>query len=127
VKKYLFDTSIIIDHLRGVEEARKWIEMVKKNKILGIISVVTEAELLSAKRCENYVERKRISNLIKIFKKEELNNKIARKAAEYRRKYGVSMLDCIIAATAFFQRAIILTKNIEDFKRLPVKYIDPYP
>ncbi|RLE69226.1 MAG: type II toxin-antitoxin system VapC family toxin, partial [Thermoprotei archaeon] len=39
MKKYLFDTSIIIDHLRGVEEARKWIEMVKKNKILGIISV----------------------------------------------------------------------------------------
>jgi len=41
--KFVFDTSILIDHLRGVRNAKLLIEKVERKEIEGIISVITEA------------------------------------------------------------------------------------
>ena len=103
------------------------IKKVEDGEIEGIISVVSEAELLSAKRCENEEERKKIEELLGIFRKIEFTNEIAKLAASFKRRYGVSLLDCIIAATAFKEGCEIFTKNLKDFKRIKgVKAIKPY-
>lgn len=43
--KYVFDTSVLIDHLRGSEKQSP--SRTKKREIEGVISVITEAELIS--------------------------------------------------------------------------------
>jgi predicted nucleic acid-binding protein len=48
-----------------------------------VISVVTEAELLSPKRCDNIQEREVVENLLRIFRKVELSNEIAKIAAKF--------------------------------------------
>jgi predicted nucleic acid-binding protein len=47
-----------------------------------------------------------------------LDNEIAVKAGEYRRRYDVEIPDAIIAATAFKERAKVFTKNVEDFRKI---------
>ncbi len=116
--KYVFDTTILVDHLRNVKEAKYLVQKVERGEIDGIISVITEAELLSAKRCERKEEREMIEELLKIFRKVELTNKIGKKASEFRRKYGASLLDCIIAATAFEEKCRVLTLNLKDFQKI---------
>ncbi|MDT7885763.1 MAG: PIN domain-containing protein [Thermoproteota archaeon] len=125
--KYVFDTSILIDHLRNITDARILVEKVERKEVEGIISVITEAELLSAKRCEDAKEREMIEKLLKIFRKVELDNEIAKIAAKFRREYGISLLDAIIAAVGFKEKCAILTKNIKDFERVKVVEIKkPY-
>jgi predicted nucleic acid-binding protein len=125
--KYVFDTSILIDHLRCIKEARSLIEKVERKEIGGIISVITEAELLSAKRCDDAKEREMIENLLKIFIKKELDNEIAKIAARLKREYGVSLLDSVIAATALKEKCPVLTKNVKDFEKVKIVEIKkPY-
>jgi predicted nucleic acid-binding protein len=118
--RFVFDTSILIDHLRGVRNAKFLIEKVERKEIEGVISVITEAELFSSKRCSDEKEGKMIEDLIKIFRKIELSNEIARIAAQFKREYGIGLLDSIIAATAFKEACPILTLNIKDFRRVKV-------
>jgi predicted nucleic acid-binding protein len=125
--KYVFDTSILIDHLRRSKNARAIIEKVEGKEVEGIISVVTEAELLSAKRCDKDREREMIESLLKIFRKIELDNEIAKIAARFRRECGTSLLDSVIAATAFKEKCPVLTKNVKDFEKIKaVEIKKPY-
>jgi predicted nucleic acid-binding protein len=105
--KFVFDTSILIDHLRGIKDAKSLIEKVEKKEIEGVISVVTEAELLSPKICDNTEEREMVENLLRIFRKVELNKEIAKIAAKFKREYGISLLDSIIAVTTFGRVKIV--------------------
>jgi predicted nucleic acid-binding protein len=113
--KCVFDTSVLIDYLKGRKDIKPLIEKVERKEIDGIISVVTEAELLSAKRCDDAKEREMIEILLKIFRKIEFNNEIAKIAGKFKREYGVSLLDCVIAATAFKENCPVLTKKCERF------------
>jgi predicted nucleic acid-binding protein len=120
--RVLFDTSILVDSLRGYERASKLIEAVAKRDIHGLISVITEAELYAGKDCSTERGLDAAKELIGIFGKVILDNEIAVKAGEYRRTQGVEIPDAIIAATAVREGAKIYTKNVEDFRK--IKRID---
>jgi predicted nucleic acid-binding protein len=125
--KYVIDTSILIDHLRGIREATSLVEKVERGEIEGIVSTVTEAELLSAKGCEDPKEKEIIEKLVGVFRKVEFDNEIAKIGAEFRREYGTSLLDSVIAATAFREKCPVLTKNLKDFARIKaVEIQSPY-
>ncbi len=64
--RYLIDTNIIIDHLRGDTATTSFLEEVENKKIGTSISVVNEYELLSLPSLTKQQEEE-ISNLIKIF------------------------------------------------------------
>ena len=123
----IIDSSIFIDHLRGVKKAMQKINELKESSIQGCISVITEAEVLSGKDYDNEDKRKIMSELLQSFKKVDVSSDIAQKAAEFRRNYGVALDDCIIAATAFHKKCELWTKNIEDFKRIKeIEVKEPY-
>ena len=120
------DSSVIIDYLRGFKPARLKIDELKENESF-LISVITEAEVLSGKECSDQNKRNRIIDLLQLFRKIDVDSSIAQRAAEFRRNYGVSLDDCIIAATAFNEKCIIWTKNAEDFRKIKeVKAVEPY-
>lgn len=125
--RVVMDTNILIDHLRGVDAAREIITRVKNKELEACISALTEAELLSGKEYEIERKRKDIIELIHFFTKLDIDNAIAQKTGEYRRKYGYSIQDSIIAATAFVSKCKLWTKNVQDFKRIKeIEIEEPY-
>jgi len=121
------DTSIFVDYLRGFERARTVIEKIRTGEIECYISALTEAELLSGQSCEDPKAREGVHALIALCRKENVHNQIAQKAGEFRRKYRVSLADCVIAATAHLLRSEVWTKNTEEFKRIKeIKAEEPY-
>lgn len=118
----IFDTSILIDQLRGVEKANKLIIGVESGRVKGHISAITEAELLSGEECKKSSQLGKVVKLVTLFTKIDVNNEISKKAGEFRRKYSVPLIDSIIAATAYIQGCKIWTKNKKDFEK--IKEID---
>ena len=118
MKKVLIDTDILVDHLRGVKRAKEVILKVKERKIVGYLSAITEAELLSGKECKKLDKKREIEELVGLFIKININNKIAKKAGEFKRNYQVPLIDSIIAATAFYQKAIIWTRNLKHYSKI---------
>lgn len=118
MNEMVFDTNILIDHLKGVEKATALVNDVQIGKTIGYISVLTEAEIFSGKEVENAQKKVLVTELIDIFNKVDVNEELAKIAGEFRRKYGVAIPDCIIAATAFIKRCGIFTQDIDDFKKI---------
>ncbi|MCL4365472.1 MAG: type II toxin-antitoxin system VapC family toxin [Candidatus Marsarchaeota archaeon] len=114
----LFDTSIIIDHLRGVRSASDLMYKVQAGEMSGFISVITEAELLAGKDGGDERRERYMSDLLDLFIKISVDSHIAKVAGGFKRKYNVLLPDCIIAATAFVQGYRLLTKNTKDFERI---------
>ncbi|MBI5399117.1 type II toxin-antitoxin system VapC family toxin [Candidatus Saganbacteria bacterium] len=121
--KYVIDTDIFIDFLNGQSFAIEIFEAVKTGKIHGYFSILTEGELLSG--CRNWQEQEKIDSLLSKLERLDISTMVIRKAAEYRRsygkKFGTSMIDAIIAASAYCHEADLLTRNIKHYS--PIKEI----
>jgi predicted nucleic acid-binding protein len=125
--KVVFDTTILIDHLRNVKQATELVRKVKDKEIIGYISTLTEAELFAWKDSGDEKKRLLLSELISLFIKIHIDNEISKKAGEFKRKYNVPLDDCIIAATAAIQNAKLWTKNLEDFQKIKeIEVEEPY-
>lgn len=114
--RVLFDTSIIVDYLRGIREARSAINKVRNKELDAYVSALTEAELFAGKECEKESKQEEIHALINLFTKQDIDNKIAQKAGELKRTYRIPLDDCMIAATAFILDTKVWTKNIKEFE-----------
>ncbi|MEE8168208.1 MAG: type II toxin-antitoxin system VapC family toxin [Candidatus Hydrothermarchaeales archaeon] len=119
--RIVIDTDVFVNHLRGVKKARTFLKKVETGKIEGFFSTITEAELFSGRRVDSPSEQRKIGKLLGILKRVEVDSKIARKAGGIRRRYDVLLPDAIIAATAYYKKARIATKNIKHFE--PIKEI----
>jgi hypothetical protein len=123
----VFDTNILIDQLRGVKRANELIVKVENNEITGHISTLTEAELFSGKDSEKEIGKQKILKLIGLFSETPVNSEIAQEAGEFRRKYSVALIDCIIASTALYNKCKLWTKNIEEFRKIKeIEVEEPY-
>lgn len=116
--KAVFDTSIIIDHMRNIEGAKNVVNKMESMEIDGIISVLTVSELFAGQECNDAEKKGRVSNLLKTFRNINVSCEIAEKAGDFARKYKVHLSDCIIAATAFHENCVLWTKNSKDFKKI---------
>jgi len=123
----VFDTSILIDFLRRKEKAKDILSKLESEELTGFISAITEAELYAGKESSNMKKRDAIVKLITLFKRIDVDSNIAKTAGEFRRDYNSSLLDCIIAATAFQQNCKLWTKNKRDFERIKeIEVEEPY-
>ena len=48
---YLLDSAILIDHLRGIPDATKWLQRLHEGE--AVISVITRAEVMAGGTIEN--------------------------------------------------------------------------
>lgn len=112
MSKYLADTTILIDHLRGREEAKIFLE-----KHIPYISIVTVAELIQGSR-----EKRELNIALKLcenFPEININKKISDKATQlltdFYLSHGLLFLDALIAAAAIENNLILVTGNIKHF------------
>ena len=122
----LIDTNIFVDHLRGHLPAIKFFNSLSKEENV-IFSIITEAELISGKDCENIKRKELTLQFLHRWNKIIISNQIAVLAGDIKRNFDLEMPDAIIAATARVNNADLLTKNIKDFKKVPyLKVKSPY-
>ncbi|MEK6808535.1 MAG: PIN domain-containing protein, partial [Nanoarchaeota archaeon] len=81
-------------------------------------SVITEAELLSGKECEEISKMNRVLELLSLGQKLEIDNNIAKKSGELRRLFSLNLDDAFIGATTVVNNATLLTRNLGDFKKV---------
>ncbi|MEA1902051.1 MAG: type II toxin-antitoxin system VapC family toxin [Actinomycetota bacterium] len=112
----LFDTDVLIEHLRGNEHATALL-LDASSKGQAACSVLTRFELLAGMRSD---ERSRIRQLLDSLTNLEVSLEAANRAGEWARQYrrshdGVSSIDYLIAATAEVHGADLLTRNVKHF------------
>ncbi|MDP3983239.1 MAG: type II toxin-antitoxin system VapC family toxin [bacterium] len=111
--KYLADTNILIDYLRGIKSAYDFLH---KNQ--PAISTVSVAELIQGVR--NKTELKQVDAVISSLEVIELDERISHRSLVLMHKHflsnGLLFLDALIAATAIENKLTLITANTKHFK-----------
>lgn len=122
----LFDTDVLIDHLRGVKQAT---EVLKESQSLYqiVISTITLAEIEAGLRES---EREIVKKFLNFFQYMDVTESIAKKAGEYKRIYNAShkilLPDALIAATAFSLKSPLYTLNNKHYPMSDITVHVPY-
>jgi len=106
----LIDSVILIDHLRGLDEAASWLRSLREGE--GVISVITRAEVLSGGSDE---ETAAAFDLCELFPCLALTRETADLAARSRRAHHWKLPDALQAALAMIHGLRFATRNLRDF------------
>ena len=125
--RFLIDSDILIDHLRGYQVALDFIDSLLLDGAEVCFSVISEAEITSNVRPG---EEPGVTALFESLTRLNLDGVIARKSGEYRSAYlqshGLALPDALIAATAFVHRAVLLTRNVRHYPATDIQVVAPY-
>ncbi len=110
----VLDTTVLIDHLRGVAAAAEYLRSLPA---VPTCSEVTRAEVLQGLRSS---ERRSAEALFAVLHWADVDEKIARRAGELGRRYrrshpGLAQADLLIAATALELDQPLATANTRHF------------
>jgi predicted nucleic acid-binding protein len=123
-KRYLLDTNVLIDYLRGLPQSIKYLENLKGTVF---ISSLTVAELFAG--VKEGKTRTILENFINAFEIIPITPAIAKRGGLYRRDFGKShgadVIDAIIAASSEDINAIFVTLNKKHFPMLKKIHV-PY-
>ncbi len=117
IERCLLDTDILIEYLRGGQQAADFIESLTGDLLLSIITV---AELYSGVRDEP--EEKSIEQFLLAFEVITIDETIARRAGllrrDFRQSHGTGLADALIASSAEKAQATLVTFNKRHFPML---------
>jgi predicted nucleic acid-binding protein len=111
----LFDTSVLIAHLRGEARATELLKSVQSKERLA--SVMARVEIEGGMRS---AERAQVASLFGVIRLLPVTDAIAGRAAEHLRRYrrshsGIDLVDYVAAATAELHEAELATLNVRHF------------
>lgn len=113
--KRLFDSTILIAHLRGETKATELLLATATEDRLA--SVLSRTELEGGMRSS---ERADVARLFSVMQLVPVSDAIAARAGEHLRKYrrshqGIDLVDFIIAASTEAHQAELITLNVKHF------------
>lgn len=125
--KFLIDTDVLIDHLRGHTKARDYLHKRWAAGDTLYCSVISRAELIAGMHSE---EEDSIRALLASLHEIPIDKRIAEGAGAYRRQFakshGVLLPDALIASSAKSIDARLITLNAKHFPRKDVPVATPY-
>ena len=113
----LLDTNVIIYYLQGEVSTVRKIRKLRQDGEIFAVSIITKIELLSYPLISPD-ETEKINNLLQECYIVYLNELVAEKVVELRKKYKVLLADIIIAASGLAINAPLLTRNIKHFEKI---------
>jgi hypothetical protein len=126
IERCLLDTDILIEYLRGSQQAADFVESLTGDLLLSIITV---AELYSGVRDE--LEEKSIEQFLLAFEVIAIDQTIARRAGllrrDFRQSHGTGLADALIAASAEKAQATLVTFNDRHFQTPSLSDAGPRP
>lgn len=114
---YLFDSTVLIDHLRGRAVVAPYMDAVFDGTLTAWFSVITEAELWAG--IQTPEQRARYDALFGLMNRVNVTRTIARQAGIFYGKFrhqGLFLPDSIIAASALVSKKTLFTRNSKHFK-----------
>ncbi len=114
---YTLDTNAIIYYLKDDRNAVSALQEIFDSNAPVYISTITETELFSFPNLTPK-EISLIDELLSTLSIIPLSSKIARIAGSLKRIYNVKLGDAVIAATTLFTGSTLLTRNVEDFRKI---------
>ena len=116
-KPFLVDTDVLIDFLRGREQAVSFVNL-ESDRI--IVSSIVVAELYAGVRGgKGDTEQSTLERFLSLFRIVHVTAAIARLGGLYKRDYGrshgVSLADAVVAATATLENAELKTLNVKHY------------
>jgi predicted nucleic acid-binding protein len=125
VSGFSFDSNIIIDALRGFEEARVELERARARGGRLWVSRIVWIEVMSKGTGEGL---RRAERFLEGFGIDEVDAEIGERAAGLRReKPRLKAMDAIILATALTKGRVLVTRNTKDFPATTPGIRVPYP
>lgn len=123
--EYLIDTNILIYHTKGSQLTIAFIaDLINKHAFN--ISILTKIEFLGWDKHtpDGYEKCKRLLERAVIY---SLDDAIADKAIELKKKLNIKLPDAVIAATAILNNLKLSTRNVDDFKMIDgLKVVNPF-
>ena len=124
MKKILFATDVLIEHLRGNKAVTKSLEdLIGKESFLAYTSI-TEAEIYHGIK-DN--EEDRVRETLQLFRCLDITQSVGRRAGMYLKKYakshGMDVADALIAACSIENKLPLCTFN---WKHYPMKDIERF-
>lgn len=122
----LLDTSVIIDFLRIKNKKSSLFYQLETQKFNLYISVITHTELYAGKSVwDNKTAQKELEIVFSGLDIYQLDSEISKQAGLFKIKYGMDLIDAIIAATAIKYNLNLVTLNTKDFAK--IKELNLYP
>lgn len=113
------DSNIIIAYVGGEDRVIAELSRWKEEGVLLFLPTVVESEVLSFSKWSDK-ERKNTEQFLEAnFVSIPFDRSIAHMAAAIRRDRQLKFPDAAIAATALFTRTPLVTRNVQDFKKVP--------
>jgi predicted nucleic acid-binding protein len=119
----LFDTDVLIDHLRGNRGACQLLLSLQEE--VNYCSVITSGEILFGMRDE---EKERTTALLNSLNELAVDKDIVRLAHDIKEKakgHQLELYDCIIAATALNFDQVLVTRNAKHYPDERLKLLVP--
>ncbi len=115
--RYVLDSTVLIDHLRGHEPATEWLTALEA---VPLCSEVSRTEVLVGVRAD---ERGAVETLFRAIDWVPVDEAVARRAGElgqrFRTSHRLGAADLLIAATVEEHRATLATSNVRHFPMFP--------
>jgi len=112
-KMILIDTDVVVDFLRGYDEAVAYLKGLSGEVALSAIAV---AELYAGVRDD---EREKLDEFVSLFPVLPITPEIAKNGGllkrDYHRSHGIGLADALMAATAIEQKAELKTLNTKHY------------
>lgn len=117
--KYLLDSNILIDYLRGHSVAVDFLSrsLSRPNTIIAI-SGISELEIYTGKSLDFRESKHKADRLLDILVILPVDSLVCRRAGELLRHLNLDIPDAVIAATALIKDYAVVTKNIKHFQKI---------
>jgi len=123
--EYLIDTNILIYHTKGLHAASKFIDEVIARQGFNI-SILTQIEFLGWEKHTVEGSRK-CRRLIELANVYSIDEDIAEKAIDLKRRAKIKLADAVIAATALVNNLKLATRNVDDYKAVKdLEILNPF-
>ena len=124
---YLIDTDVLIDHLRGVEKAYRFMQEIESRESAVFYSVISKAEIYSGIMPE---EEESVASLFEAMGEVPVDGRVAEDAGRYRKAFLAShkllLPDALIAASTKRVGAILITLNKKHYPMTDIEIQIPY-
>lgn len=114
---YTLDTNAIIYYLKNDSAVVSAMRQIMAGGSTIYISAITEIELFSFSDLTE-LESEEIELVLRTLAIIPLDSRIARTAGFLRSNYRLKIADSAIAATALFTGTTLVTRNVQDFKKI---------
>ena len=117
--RWLLDSNVLIDALAGLPHGVRVLREARQRSGLSVIySAIIRIELLGFPNLSQ-TEEAAIRRLLNEFEEVPISNAVIERTIQIRKAVRIKVPDALIAASAETVQAIVVTRNIADFQRVP--------